>query len=503
MKPLLEISGLHFTYPQYNDTDSPPEPIFRGLDLSIMPGEFRIIAGAPESGKTTLSRIVSGLVPRYTGGEFRGSVRVDGQDVAESKPQDLITKAGLIFQNPDEQILTTRVDSEIAFPLESLCLPRGEIVHRVQRELERFELSEMAERNPASLSGGEKKRLLCAVLAAVGPPLWILDETLDEIDPRWQRRILRYLREMKAAVLMLSSKYTPLEGGFPDNPCILAGGRIETSAELLNETAEREGLLLRESAGTRSEAHATDAPPLISVRGIEYSYRDNADFKLAVEELELRAGEVLTLAGPNGCGKTTLARLLCGLYRPAKGSIQLNQTPGAAGRQQYLDAAPASPTPSAASGTLRTSVAYIFQNPDYQIFLPTVREELAYGLKEQHMDSSEIERRVTDAARLFRLPPLDTAPPLMSYGCRKRLQAAVYWLLDRPVVILDEADSGLAVRDLLEIIEAFRSGSRAILFITHSEEFARRFSDRIVLMRNGRIVEEDVDGFFSGEASYD
>jgi energy-coupling factor transport system ATP-binding protein len=148
-------------------------------------------------------------------------------------------------------------------------------------------------------------------------------------------------------------------------------------------------------------------------------------------------------------------------------------------------------------------VAYIFQNPDYQIFLPTVREELAYGLKEQHMDSGEIERRVTDAARLFRLPPLDTAPPLMSYGSRKRLQAAVYWLLDRPVVILDEADSGLAVRDLLEIIEAFRSGSRAILFITHSEEFARRFSDRIVLMRNGRIVEEDADGFFSGEASYD
>jgi len=501
MKPLLEISDLHFTYPQYTDTDITPEPLFRGLDLIIGPGEFRIVAGAPESGKTTLSRIVSGLVPRYTGGDFRGSVTIGGTDIAEAKPQELMPKVGVIFQNPDEQLLTTRVDSEIAFPLESLCLPRSEIAHRVQRELERFELSGMAERNPASLSGGEKKRLLCAVLAAVGPPLWVLDETLDEIDPRWQRRIIGHLREMKAAVLMLSSKYAPEVAGLPDRPYILAGGRIMTSSEKLTETAEREGLVLRQSPGTRVAAPAPNGHPLISVQDMEYSYRDNAGFKLAVEELELRAGEVLTLAGPNGCGKTTLAKLLCGLYRPSRGSIFLGPAPGPAGKPQpHLSTAPAL---SAASGTLRTSVAYIFQNPDYQIFLPTVREELAYGLKEHHVKSSEIERRVTEAARLFRLPPLDTAPPLMSYGSRKRLQAAVYWLLDRPVVILDEADSGLAIRDLLELIEAFRSGSRAILFITHSGAFARRFSDRIVLMRNGRITDEDAGVFFSEGTSYD
>ncbi len=501
MKPLLEISDLHFTYPQYTDTDISPKPLFRGLDLVIEPGEFRIIAGAPESGKSTLSRIVCGLVPRYTGGEFRGSVAIDGIDVTHSKPQELITQAGVIFQNPDEQLLTTRVDSEIAFPLESLCLQREEIADRVQRELKRFELSDMAERNPASLSGGEKKRLLCAVLAAVGPPLWILDETLDEIDPRWRRRIIGYLTERKAAVLMLSSKYAPQDGGLPGRPHILTGGRIETSTEELNETAEREGLVLREPALADPLTPAPKGPPFISVRGIAYSYRDNSDFKLSVEEFDLQAGEIVTLAGPNGCGKTTLAKLLCGLYQPSRGSIQLNQISASEGEpQQPL---PAPPAPSAASDTLRTSVAYIFQNPDYQIFLPTVREELAYGLKEHHMESGEIDRRIAEAARLFRLPPLDTAPPLMSYGSRKRLQAAMYWLLDRPVVILDEADSGLSIRDLLELIEAFRSLSRAILFITHSEAFARRFSDRIVLMREGRIADEDAGDFFSGEASYD
>ena len=126
---------------------------------------------------------------------------------------------------------------------------------------------------------------------------------------------------------MLSSKYAPHDGGLPGRPYILAGGRIITSAEQLTETAEREGLVLKESPGTGIAVPAPKGPPLISVRDLEYSYRENAGFQLAVEKLELQAGEVLTLAGPNGCGKTTLAKLLCGLYRPSRGSIFLGPAP--------------------------------------------------------------------------------------------------------------------------------------------------------------------------------
>lgn len=202
-----------------------------------------------------------------------------------------------------------------------------------------------------------------------------------------------------------------------------------------------------------------------------------------MEDFKLYPGEVCTLAGPNGCGKTTLAKLLCGLYSPDKGIINLSGTGG---------------KPTAIPTKLRTSVAYVFQNPDYQIFLPTVQEELAYGLKEKGMKPKEIEIRINEAIRLFRQPALDTPPSLMSYGTRKRLQAAVYWLLERPIAILDEADSGLSFKDFSEIIHLFKRSSRTLLIITHNEAVARQFSERIILMKEGHIVREESETFFSG-----
>ena len=189
---------------------------------------------------------------------------------------------------------------------------------------------------------------------------------------------------------------------------------------------------------------------------------------LQPRRLEWEAG-LNCLTGPNGAGKTTLARLLCGLVRPMAGSVSIRRD-GALVR--------------ADAPLLRTTVAYVFQNPDYQLFLPTVREELAYGLVEAGADAPAVERGVADAVRRFDLPEPAAPVALLSYGTRKRLQMAVYHLLGRPLVILDEADAGLTREQFAASLEAFRSAGASLLVISHDEAVSA-LCDRLIAMAGG------------------
>ncbi|MFW5713014.1 MAG: energy-coupling factor ABC transporter ATP-binding protein, partial [Spirochaetota bacterium] len=258
MDAFIQIEQLTFTYPRYSDTEA-VNKVFEDLNYTVNEGEFHTIIGAPESGKTTLSRILTGLVPRYSGGRVEGSVKIAGTDLREARPQDIIDAVGIVFQNPDDQLITTRVDSEIAYPLESLGLEPHLITQKVQRELERFELADKAGRNPATLSGGEKKRLLCAVLAAVAPRLWILDETLDEMDPHWRSVLLEYLQEQNSTVLLFSSKMDSKSKYSPrQHTAILSQGRLHSDPEAIERFAEQDGLRWkpRTQAGAEAEAGA-------------------------------------------------------------------------------------------------------------------------------------------------------------------------------------------------------------------------------------------------------
>lgn len=479
MKAEIRIENLSFTYPRYS-ADQPAEtPLFADLSFSVEPGRFYTLIGAPESGKTTLSRILTALVPRYTGGNLTGRLQVAGHDLHTTHPQNLIEFVGTIFQNPDDQILTTRVDSEIAYPLESLGYSQGEIAARVDREMERFQLSDKADRNPATLSGGEKKRLLCAVLAAVEPPIWILDETLDEMDRHWRSVLVEHLQNTGTTVLLLSSKLTaPARAAEQQHIAILSQGRIHTDAADIDRLAEQDGLRWRPRGTTKRTAYTPQRAEL-TVKQLEFRYSNNSDFELAIDTLNLYAGETVTLAGPNGCGKTTLAKLLCGLYTAQKGTIT----------RPHSDRE--SPQGTEPAKSLRSAAAYMFQNPDYQIFLPTIEEELAYGLKEQGWKQDQVQSALQQAIEKFQLPPADTSPTLMSYGTRKRLQAATYWLLQRPICIFDETDSGISPRDFAALIRAFQSPERALLIISHDAKLARHYSDRVIRMEAGRIVQGD------------
>ena len=199
--PPLDIRDLYFRYPPYPGTKA--DPVINNFNFVVDRGKVTVLFGKPDSGKTTLSRILGGLLPRFSRGDLKGSIYIGDKDILQSPPYALIRDIGLVFQNPDEQLFTTRCDSEIAFPLESLGITKKVMEQRVTYALNSIRLSQYKFRNPAYLSGGEKRRLLIACLLAIDPAFWILDEVLEEIDPDYRSQILLLLKQKKATVLIL------------------------------------------------------------------------------------------------------------------------------------------------------------------------------------------------------------------------------------------------------------------------------------------------------------
>jgi energy-coupling factor transport system ATP-binding protein len=484
--PLLIVKNLSFRYPG-TGTES-ARPVHDGLSLSIRTSEVSALFGAADAGKTTFARIVAGLVPRFSGGSLEGTLLIDGLDVRRSPPFTLMEKVGLVSQDSDEQIFTTRCDTELAFALESLGVPRPQIVERVDRSLSSMGLSAFKERNPASLSGGEKKRLLLACLFAIGPALWILDESLEELDQAWKTAALESLREEGRTVLALASRWSPLLGGRASSFALLSQGRIVSSADRgdnpeFHRALSRDGILPRDEKPRNRDA---SSPVQLRMEGVRFRFPGPDGFSLAVDSLELRAGEVCALLGSNGSGKTTLGKILCGLLAPHAGVISLRTGPRfhAASVQE-----------------LNSRVGYLFQNPDHQIYLPTVRDELALGLRRQGMGRDEIDRKIDEAVELFSLPGPSSPPALMSYGGRRRLQAAISYLLSREILVLDEIDSGLSCREVERLLDALILRAPGIIFITHDMSLAMSLADRILVLEAGRLDRDFRPSLTQGQAS--
>ncbi len=471
----ISVQQLYFSYPAYPGI--PAKYLFEGLDLALDEGQTGWVLGLPQSGKTSLGLMLTGLVPRFTGGALSGSIRLRGTSLQAHRPYELLQEIGMVFQNAEEQILTTRCDTEVAFALESLGMPGPEMRSRVRLALEWMEMAGYERTDPGRLSGGEKKRLLLACLHALDPAIWVLDEVFEELDEDTRRRLVDFLCARRKTVLIFASKWIDLFRDLGGRYFHLSRGGVRASVSRLSQKflrgLEEEGLVLGAAADNPPPLSSAPGETILQARGLRFRYPGEGTFDLRIDELEVRRGEILALTGRNGSGKSTLARLLCGLLPAEEGEIRIL-------RSQRLEAASAP--------ELQGFTGYMFQNPDFQIFLPTVGEELAYGLLRAGLPAAEIRRRTSECIEEFQLPPADAPAALLSYGARKRLQAAVYSLLDRPLLIHDEGDSGLSFADFVQLVRRFAEAGRAQILITHEASLARLLAHRTVRLDGGRIA---------------
>jgi energy-coupling factor transport system ATP-binding protein len=482
----LAIHELCFQYPPLDAI--PAATVLEGASFLLPAGKAGAILGAADAGKTTLLRLLAGLVPRFTGGKVSGSAAYGGLNLLGTLPYEAMEKVGLVFQDPDEQIITTRCDSEVAFALESLGISGTDMETRIAPSLRLMGLESFAGRNPGTLSGGEKKRLLIACLAAADPELWLLDEVFQELDHEWRTALLGQVRERGRTALFLDSRWSPLYGPECTAVSVLCKGTLMPSQGTgkHGDLLVSEGLVLgpdSEALDPSVPAEAEPGNPRIRMEGVEFAFPGAGAFSLSIDELSLGGQGITAIVGRNGSGKSTLGRVLCGLLVPSRGRIMLR----VGGR--FVPSPPE---------MLRRRVGFLFQNPDYQVFLPTVGEELAFGLRSSRLGARERKEKIEDAIRLFRLPSAATPPSLMSYGARRRLQAGTFHALERDVLILDEVDSGLAYGDILGLLPILGAKDRGIVLVTHDLALARHVAARIVVMERGRVVEDQAAREFSG-----
>ncbi|NPV85854.1 MAG: ABC transporter ATP-binding protein [Anaerolineae bacterium] len=491
MEAALLIENLSFRY------RSRQELALKDIQLTVAKGEILLIAGASGCGKTTLARCINGLIPRSYKGELSGKIQLCGIDIAKLPLAKISQMVGTVLQDPERQILGTRVISEVAFGLENLGLPREEILAAANQALEHLGISDLRDRETFNLSGGEKQKVALAGVLAMKPNLLLLDEPLASLDPASAQEtlsIVRRLADEGMTVLMVEHRIEDVLKIAPDRVLYLQRGEIrylgrledlyhsinyhevKLPAPMIVQLAKQEAKP-QIFVSSLPSPEASDTPPLVSFHQVGFFYDEDKPVLKEVN-LDIRRGDIIAVLGANGAGKTTLVKHAIGLLKPKSGRVLVN------GRDTH--------TQSVAQ--IAQILGYVFQSPSHMLFAPTVEEELAFGPRNLQHSEEQIRKEVTEAIQIVHLSGMEKNPPLaLSFGQQKRVSIAAVLAMRSRILVMDEPTAGQDYQNYMSFMHAILQmpGFEAIIFITHDVDLAVIFANRVLLMDQGQIVADD------------
>ena len=510
---MVKLDNLSFTY------NGAIKPALQNVNLTIEDGEFVLITGPSGGGKTTLCRCFNGLVPHFYGGTIGGRVEVQGMDTLKHPPKELATKVGMVFQDPENQLVTTDVEREIAFGLENLGFPRNLIARRIEEALDTVGIAGLRFRRLQELSGGEKQKIAIASVLALHPEVVVLDEPTSELDPQSAEEVMRILErlndELGITIILIEHRLDRVihlvdrvvvisEGSIQANgqpgevmsnidsdglgvgipPVIRMMQRLQKNGLSINElplTVKDARLILQKTIGKVKTATFIDnslgTTPVLEIEKLWFTYGDKAvlrDVNMTVNE-----GEFIAIMGRNASGKTTLVKHLNGLLKPSKGRVIVSGID-----TRHKDVA-----------ELSQQVGYVFQNPNDHLFADTVEEEVAFSLKNQGLEPGRIAKLVEQILVRFKLGQYrDTYPRYLSGGEKQRLALASVLVSEPKIIVLDEPTRGMDYtlkKELIGFLDEYRRHGHTVIIVTHDVEMVAECADRAILLSEGRVV---VDG---------
>ena len=486
-----------------------------GINLNVRPGEIVLVTGPAGSGKTTFCSCINGLVPHYHEGELKGDVIVRSYNTRRARIGGLASLVGMVFQDPDSQLVTSSVADEVAFGPENLGVPRAEINQRLTEALSDTRLTGFEDREPHNLSGGEQQACSIAATYSMHPDIYVMDEPLANLDPAGRLQVLQVLidvakQRQKTLVIVEHS----LEEVLPmvDRVLVMDEGRIVrdgTVDEVLAQgdiprvftrpalvrLADKFGLALKTFSAEKfyDELNArkplrvievADGPPgpstrsstpLIEFQNVHYSYKGDAAALRGVN-LKIHEGELVAILGRNGSGKTTLARHIIGLLQPAQGKV-------------FVSGRDVAATPT---HELTQEIGFCFQNPNHQLVAFNVRDEMTFGLKAHNIDPAEFDERIHHALELVNmLDALDAEIFDLGKGQKQRLALASVLTLNPKILVIDEPTTGQdpqMTQEIFDIIRNLNDLGTTVIMITHRVDYAAAYARRAVVMNSGLVA---------------
>lgn len=527
--PALVVEDYSFWFRAPMDEVVPPA--LENVSFTIDQGEFVLVLGRSGSGKSTLALNLVGIYPDYFGGRNQGKIMINHPERGlinrrELEPGERFQIVNMLFQNPEDQIVTLSVEEEVAFALENYLMDPSEIHPRIDRALDLVGLKGFRERSTLKLSGGEKQRVALAAMLAMEPRILILDEPTSNLDPVGTSEVLETIDRIREqvdltllviehevdAVFDRADRILLVDGKTvhgPHDPRTFldrhgldvrdglglwipqavevalelrnAGvpvSRIPLNGDELVQALAPNGPLTTTSTVSVHEASppSNGAEPAIDVRNVTFSYGDGD----VLRGVHLRAyrSEMLAIVGQNGSGKSTLAQLFNGILTPSSGQVFVE----------------GKPTTDYKFAHLVKRVAYIFQVPEKQFIRTTVFDEIAHGLRALKLSDQEIEVRVVSFLdRLRLLDDRDRSPYVLSHGQKRRLSVACMVAAKPDVVVLDEPTFGQDYQQaqrLMQLLRTLAEEGAAVLFITHDMRLVAEYADRCAVLSGGEIAFE-------------
>ncbi|MBI1921995.1 MAG: ABC transporter ATP-binding protein [Geobacter sp.] len=448
----VRVADLTYTYP------GGANPALAGVSFTLGRGECVCLTGPSGCGKSTLLLAMKGLLRE---GAVTGTIEIPSR-----------SGVGIVFQNPESQILCTTVAEEVAFGPENLCVEPEEIGRRVGRSLSAVRLGGCESRSVERFSAGQKQRLAIASVLSMEPQWLLLDEPTSQLDRKGKLELAELLLSLKRqgyGLLIAEHDLAPV-AGIADRYLLMEGGRIV--AESSQPLFSRLPFPVRD-AGARGKRCGASSTPAVSVVQLCLTYPETG-LVLDGVAMEIGEGELVHIAGHNGAGKSSLLRCLAGLETPDSGRVEI--------------AGVAGPCPA----TVRGKVGYLFQNPSRQLFADTVFDEVAFSLKRCGRTPEEVNRDVAEALELCEIPHLAGRAPLaLSFGEQHRVALATVLALRPSVLLLDEPFSGLDMEQRLRLLRILsglpeRYGA-SVVIASHDDLPDMAWADRVLVLKEGRI----------------
>lgn len=516
-KPVIEFVDFSFQY------RAQAKPTLNNINLTIYEGEKVLIVGPSGSGKSTLSNCINGIVPFSNEGEISGSLKVKGKETKEMSIFELSNSVGTVLQDPDGQFIGLTVGEDIAFKLENDCVSQEEMKEKVKIVSEIVGIDTHLNAAPYSLSGGQKQRVTLAGVMVGDVDILLFDEPLASLDPATGKSAIELIdqiqKETKKTILIIEHRLEDVLHCAVDRVIVVNNGEIAAditpaellSSNILSETGIREPLyitalkyagctitpemkpehidtlnidLCREKLKTwyeetSEEEKQTTGEAILEMKDVKFSYESGKEILHGVS-FKVNKGEMVSIVGRNGAGKSTISKLICGFYKPTEGQILFD------GRDLIND-------------TIKEraeKIGIVMQNPNQMISKTMIFDEVALGLKVRGVPEEEIKNRVFETLKICGLYEFRNWPiSALSFGQKKRVTIASILVLNPEVIILDEPTAGQDFKHYTEIMEFLKELNKkgvTIVMITHDMHLMLEYTNRAIVLSNGLKLAEDI-----------